>query len=87
MFGLLITSEHFKKILREFDFERRLRILNDKLSMGIELQGRLFEFSNSVGHQLLLVMNFADLAHQFNIWGYMNRNIPIGLNGSSLSLL
>lgn len=40
-------EKHFKKILREFDFERRLRILNDKLSMGIELQGRLFEFSNS----------------------------------------
>ncbi|KAG0144904.1 hypothetical protein CROQUDRAFT_707517 [Cronartium quercuum f. sp. fusiforme G11] len=41
-------EKHFKKILREFDFERRLRILNDKLSMGIELQERLFEFSNSV---------------------------------------
>ncbi|KAI9618510.1 hypothetical protein H4Q26_012331 [Puccinia striiformis f. sp. tritici PST-130] len=43
----IFLNGHFKKVLREFDFERRLRVLNDKLSMAIELQGRLFEFSNS----------------------------------------
>jgi len=60
-------ERHFKKVLREFDFERRLRVLNDKLSMAIELQGRLFEFSNSkYSHRLewiIIILIAFEIAH------------------------
>lgn len=60
-------ERHFKKVLKEFDFERRLRVLNDKLSMAIELQGRLFEFSNSkYSHRLewiIILLIAFEIAH------------------------
>ncbi|KAI8450731.1 hypothetical protein BY996DRAFT_6432375 [Phakopsora pachyrhizi] len=60
-------ERHFKKILREFDFERRFRNLNDKLSMAIELQARLFEFSNSkYSHRLewiIILLIAFEVAH------------------------
>ncbi|MBW0491604.1 hypothetical protein O181_031319 [Austropuccinia psidii MF-1] len=70
---------HFKKILKEFDFERRLRVLNDKLGMAIELQGRLFEFVNSkYSHRLewvIIILIAFEIAHAIFVAGH-HREVP-----------